>query len=186
MSDTFDFAKGYKRLAFREDRDLLDSELNEMQEIAIRERRELLDRVFAPGSILGGLVATITGDTLEITEGLIYLDGHAVSVPGGSFTISGAQTIWADVFRRIVTVTEDPSLINPLTGEPTAEREKWIATLQARDTSGDSLPPGAIGRAVIPLLTVDAASGEVTILTQRPPSANDAARLDEQGGSIDE
>jgi hypothetical protein len=59
IADDFDATKGYKRIAFREDRDLLDTELNELQEIAIHEHTALMDRLFAPGSIVAGLGATV-------------------------------------------------------------------------------------------------------------------------------
>ncbi|MEI7834303.1 MAG: hypothetical protein WCJ56_14035, partial [bacterium] len=68
-------------------------------------------------------------------------------------------TIWLDVFRRIITVADDPTLVNPLTGEATAEREKWIATLQLRDTTDDPLPSGAVGRTVMPLYTFNRDTG---------------------------
>jgi len=180
IGDNFDATKGYKRIRFREDRDLLDTELNELQEIAIYERRELLDRVYAPGTILEGLTATGNGEALEITDGLIYLDGHAVSVPGAILACgeTGVQTIWVDVFRRVITAADDPSLVNPLTGEPTAEREKWIATLQTRDTTGDPLPEGATGRTVVAIMTYDPGTGEIIRLQPRPLTAGDATRLD--------
>ena len=159
--ETFDASKGYKRICFREDRDLLESELNEAQEIAIHERTVLLNRVFTPGSIISGLVGTVAGDEVTLEDGVVYLDGHAVSVPGAtfSFTDAGTHTIWLDVFRRIITVADDPTLVNPLTGEATAEREKWIATLQLRDTTADPLPEGATGRTVLPLYTFNRDTG---------------------------
>ncbi|OPZ87275.1 MAG: hypothetical protein BWY76_00546 [bacterium ADurb.Bin429] len=180
IGDSFDATKGYKRIHFCEDRDLLDTELNELQEIAIYERRALLDRVYAPGTILEGLVATGQGQTLEVTDGLLYLDGHAVSVPGTILTCeaTGVQTIWVDVFRRTITAADDPSLVNPLTGEPTAEREKWIATLQTRDTTNDPLPDGATGRTVVAIMTYDPVTGEIIRLQPRPLTAGDATRLD--------
>jgi len=82
--DDFDATKGYKRIAFREDRDLLDTELNELQEIAIHERTALMDRLFTPGSIVAGLDGIVNGDTVLLNAGMVYLDGHAVSVPEGT------------------------------------------------------------------------------------------------------
>jgi len=182
MGDTFDATKSYKRIRFREDRDLLDTELNELQEIAIYERRQLLDRVYAHGTILEGLLATGLGATLVMTDGVIYVDGHAVQVPGAVLTCGGTgiQTVWVNVFRREVTLADDPSLVNPLTGEPTAEREKWIATLQTRDTSGDPLPQGATGRSVVAIITYDPTQGTITRLHPRPLTEDDAAELDQQ------
>ena len=50
--ETFDPAKNYKRIRYHQDRDLLDSELNEQQEIINFERRKIADILFKEGSIL--------------------------------------------------------------------------------------------------------------------------------------
>ncbi len=179
IADDFDASKGYKRIAFREDRDLLDTELNELQAIAIHERSVLMDRLFAPGSIVAGLDGTVNGDTVLLNAGMVYLDGHAVSVPEGTLEFSdpGIHTIWLDVFRRIITVADDPTLVNPLTGEPTAEREKWIATLQTRDTTNDPWPEGAIGRTVVALYAFNRDTGELLPIVPRVVQPDDPAWL---------
>jgi microcystin-dependent protein len=176
---TFDPTKGYKRIWYREDRDLLDGELNEAQEIAIHERTALMGRLFAPGSILTGLAGTVNGDAVTLAAGTVYLDGHAVSVPGAVLQCAGTgvHTIWLDVFRRIVTMADDPALVNPLTGEPTAEREKWIATLQTRDTSGDPLPDGAVGRSTVALFTFHRDTGVLVPVVTRVVEPTDPAWL---------
>jgi len=177
--DDFDATKGYKRIAFREDRDLLDTELNELQEIAIHERTALMDRLFTPGSIVAGLDGIVNGDTVLLNAGMVYLDGHAVSVPEGTleFADPGIHTIWLDVFRRIITVADDATLVNPLTGEPTAEREKWIATLQTRDTTNDPWPEGAIGRTVVALYAFNRDTGELLPSVPRVVQPDDPAWL---------
>ena len=179
IMDGFDAAKGYKRIGFREDRDLLDTELNELQEIAIHERTVLMDRLFAPGSIVDGLAGAVVGDMVTLDEGVVYLDGHAVSVPGAVFSYpdAGLHTIWLDVFRRIITIADDPTLVNPLTGEPTAEREKWIATLQTRDTTNDPWPEGATGRTVVALLTFNRDTGDLLPVVPRVVHPDDPVTL---------
>ena len=57
--DTFDPAKNYKRVRYHQDRDLLDSELNEAQDIAINERKKVADLLFREGAIIGGLVVKL-------------------------------------------------------------------------------------------------------------------------------
>lgn len=164
MNDSaFDAGKNYKRICYREDRDLLNTELNEMQDAVSHDRTMVMDRILAPGTILSGLEATAAGDDVTTTDGFIYIDGCAVRVPGAilSFSDPGEHIIYVDVFKRDVTASEDPTLVNPLTGEPTAEREKWIATLQARDTSGDPLPTGAKSRSVAPVHIFNRDTGEV-------------------------
>lgn len=168
MNDsTFDAAKNYKKVCYRPDRDLLNTELNEAQDMESHERRELFDKVFSQGTIISGLDAVVNGNDVTIAAGVIYVDGCAVNVPGAtlSFADAGEHTIYLDVFRRVVTASEDPSLVNVLTGEPTAEREKWIATLQTRDTTGDPLPEGALSRSVTPVYLFNRDTGEIQPVT---------------------
>ncbi len=168
MNDsTFDAAKNYKKVCYRSDRDLLNTELNEAQDMESHERRVLFDKVFSQGTIISGLEAVANGTNVTIADGVVYVDGCAVSVPGTtlSFPDAGEHTIYLDIFRRVVTASEDPSLVNALTGEPTAEREKWITMLQSRDTSGDPLPEGAISRTVTPVYLFSRDTGDVQPVT---------------------
>ena len=177
--NTFDPTKNYKRLRFHEDRDLLDSELNELQEIGLQDQQLILDRLFTQGSILQGLTGTVNGTEVQFVDGVVYLDGHPVRVPGAtlSFPDPGIQTIWVDVFRREITAADDLDLVNPLTGEPTAEREKWVATLQTRDTTHDPLPAGATGRTVVPIYTFDRDTGILTPVVTHVISPDDPGTL---------
>jgi len=164
LSDTtFDAEKNYKKVCYRADRDLLNTELNEAQDIEAHERRILLDKILAQGTIILGLAGTVDADEVTIADGAVYLDGCAVNVPGTSlsFPTPGEHLIYLDVFRREVTASDDQSLVNLLTGEPTAEREKWIATLQTRDTTNDPLPDGAISRTVAPVYIFNRDTGEL-------------------------
>lgn len=160
---TFDASKNYKKVCYRADRDLLNTELNESQDIEIYERRVLLDKIFGQGTIISGLGGTIDAGDVTINDGIVYMDGCAVNVPGAtiSFPAPGEHLIYLDVFRREVTISDDPTLVNPITGEPTAEREKWIATLQTRDTTNDPLPDGAISRTVAPVYIFNRDTGEL-------------------------
>ena len=163
----------YDHLAARLD----DTKLHEMQDMQTHERRLLLDRIFSQGAIVSWLAGTVDGDDVTIADGVVYADGHAVNVPGASLSFPGGgeHTIYVDVFRRVVTASDDPSLVSPLTGEPTAEREKWIATLQGRDTSGDPLPDGAISRTVVPVYIFNRTTGDLT--PSAPLGSNIAATL---------
>ena len=53
--ETFDAARIYKRVRCQQDFDLLDSELNEQQDILHEERRKFADRLFMEGSLISGL-----------------------------------------------------------------------------------------------------------------------------------
>ncbi|MHB0998535.1 MAG: DUF4815 domain-containing protein [Armatimonadota bacterium] len=173
--NTFDASKNYKKICYRADRDLLNTELNESQDIELHERRILLDKIFAPGTIIQGLIGTVDAGNVAISDGIVYLDGCAVNVPGTtlSFAASGEYTIYVDVFRREITASDDPALVNPLTGEPTAEREKWITTLQTRDTTNDPLPEGAISRTVTPVYIFNRDTGELRPYFNTSAETND-------------
>lgn len=180
--DTFDPAKRYKRVRFHEDRDLLDSELNELQDIASHEHRQLFDVLFAQGAILNGLAASVDGHVVTLTDGQVYLDGALEAVPGATLSYdpaqpTGTETVWVEVLRTAIDTVLDPALSNPLTGEPTAEREQWTVALQTRDTSADPLPPGALGRTTAPIYTVDFTAGTLTPFVTGSLGHDDTTRL---------
>lgn len=90
--NTFDPAKNYKRVRFHQDRDLLDSELNEAQDIAINEQKKLADLLYRDGAILGGLVPQVTGNVLTLSPGIVYIDGHVEQVAGATLAYDPAKT----------------------------------------------------------------------------------------------
>ena len=88
--DTFDPAKNYKRVRYHQDRDLLDSELNEQQDIMRLEQKRLADQVFKEGAVMAGCAVTVANNVLNIAPGLIYIDGHFEPVPGAVLTYDPA------------------------------------------------------------------------------------------------
>ncbi len=52
------------------------------------------------------------------------------------------------------------------TGEPTAEREKWVLSLKTTDTSGQTLPNNVTERRVIPIYKFNRESGDVAPMVQ--------------------
>ena len=64
--NTFDAARNYKRVRYHQDRDLLDSELNEAQDIALAERRKIADLLLKEGAILSGLGVTAAENILTL------------------------------------------------------------------------------------------------------------------------
>ncbi|MEN6355561.1 MAG: DUF4815 domain-containing protein [Armatimonadota bacterium] len=133
--NTFDPAKNYKRVRFHQDRDLLDSELNEVQDIAINEQKKLADLLYRDGAILGGLVPQVAGNVLTLSPGVVYIDGHVEQVSGATLAYDPAKTsgvdyVYVELLKYNYTHNQDSGLINPATGEPTAEREKWVLSLR--------------------------------------------------------
>ncbi len=94
--DTFNPEANYKRVRYHQDRDLLDSELNEQQDILHRERKKIADQLFKEGSVIGGLTVSITGNVLSVAAGLVYIDGSVEQVPGGVLTYDPAVDVGAD------------------------------------------------------------------------------------------
>ncbi|MCB2141383.1 DUF4815 domain-containing protein [bacterium] len=169
--DTFDAAKNYKRIRYHQDRDLLDSELNEQQEIINLERRRIADQLFKEGAILSGCAVSVAANVLTVGAGVVYIDGHVEAVPGATLTYdpakdSGADYVYVELLKYNIGHTVDGGLINPATGEPTAEREQWILALKSQDTSSFSLPNNVTERKVVPLYKFDRATGEVTTTVQ--------------------
>ena len=75
---------------------------------------------------------------------------------------SGADYVYVELFKYNYGYNQDAVLINPATGEPTAEREKWVLSLKNRDTSGEALPNNATQRKVVALHKFDRETGDVT------------------------
>ncbi len=169
--NTFDSAKNYKRVRYHQDRDLLDSELNEQQDILIHERHKFADQIFREGAILSGCVAKATNNVVVVSSGVVYIHGHFEAVPGATLSYdpartSGADYVYVELLKYNIGYTQDGVLINPATGEPTAEREQWILSLKAQNTSTFSLPNNVTERRVVAIHKFDRATREVTATVQ--------------------
>jgi hypothetical protein len=75
---------------------------------------------------------------------------------------SGADYVYVELLKYNYGYNQDAVLINPATGEPTAEREKWVLSLKNRDTSGEALPNNVTQRKVVALHKFDRKTGDVT------------------------
>ncbi len=173
--NTFDPTKNYKRVRYHQDRDLLDSELNEAQDIVINEHKKVADLLFKEGAIISGLVVTVAGNVVTVSAGVTYIDGHIESVPGAVLTYDPAKTsgvdyVYVELLKSNYGYNQDAGLINPATGEQTAEREKWVLSLRDHDTSGESLPSNVTQRKVVPIYKFDRDSGDVTATVQEKSS----------------
>jgi len=169
--ETFDPAKNYKRVRYHQDRDLLDSELNEQQDIINHERKKIADMLFKEGAVISGLGVTVTDNVLTVAEGFVYVDGYIEQVPGAVLTYdpaktSGADYVYVELLKYNYGYNQDAALINPATGEPTAEREKWVLALKDHDTSGETLPNNVTERKVVPVCKFDRETGDVTATVQ--------------------
>ncbi len=173
--DTFDPAKNYKRVRYHQDRDLLDSELNESQDITIHEQKKVADLLFKEGAIISGFLVSVAGNVVTVSTGITYIDGHIEQVPGAVLTYDPAKTsgfdyVYVELLKYNYGHNQDAGLVNPATGEPTAEREKWVLSLKDHDTSGESLPNNVTERKVVAIFKFDRESGDVTATVQEKSS----------------
>ena len=169
--NTFDPTKNYRRIRYHQDRDLLDSELNEQQDIVNLARKRLADILFNEGAILAGLDVSVTGNVLTLASGIVYIEGHVEPILGESLSFdatktTGADYVYLELLKYNYGYSQDGGLINPATGEPTAEREKWVFKLKATDTSSQTLPNNVTERKTLPIYKFDRESGRVTPTVQ--------------------
>ncbi|HEX2951002.1 MAG TPA: DUF4815 domain-containing protein [Armatimonadota bacterium] len=181
--NTFDPTKQYRRIRYHQRRDLLDSELNEQQDITMHGQRQFFDVLFAQGAIAEGLRPTVVNSDVTLTAGQVYIDGQLVPIPGTTLhydpeRTTGTEYVWVELLRLVVDATQDTSLVSPTTGEPTAEREQWVTSLQTRDTSADPLSQDALGRTVVAIYAFDRGSGDLTPTAPAMLTAQDKPRLD--------
>ncbi len=173
--DTFDPAKNYKRVRYHQDRDLLDSELNEQQDIFINEQKRVADLLFKEGAIISGLLVSVAANVVTVSTGITYIDGHIESIPGAVLTYDPAKTsgfdyVYVELLKYNYGYNQDAGLTNPATGEPTAEREKWVLSLKDHDTSGENLPNNVTQRRVVPIYKFDRGTGDVAATVQEKSS----------------
>ena len=90
--DTFDPTKNYKKVVIHQDRDGLDSEMTELQDIINADRRRIADLVLQQGAIISGLGVVVAGNVLVVESGQVYLEGRVESVPGATLTYDPAGT----------------------------------------------------------------------------------------------
>lgn len=169
--DSFDPAKNYKRIRYHQDRDLLDSELNEQQDIAFSEQKKINDALFKEGAVAVGLEPTVDGHIVALTDGILYIEGRLEPVIGTVLSYDPAKTsgvdyVYAELLKYNYGQSQDPTLINPATGETTAEREKWVLSLKSVDTTASALPANATARKVLAIYRFDRDTGEVSATIQ--------------------
>ena len=166
--DTYSDANHYRRVRFHEDRSLLDCELNEMQAEIAATIASIGNALMPDGLIVSGLVPFVSSNMISITTGYIYINGSVEYVAAADLTFDAGKTtgvdhVYAELMRYAYGLSQDALLGDPRTGLATAEREKWVVTLKATDTTNDAYPAlGLNPRHVIPIFDFDRATGVVT------------------------
>ena len=169
--DTYTPADHYRRVQFHQDRLVLDSELNELQDLLAEQCSALGALSLPDGKIVSGVLCSwSSGLVFAISAGLIALDGEIIPVTAGSVTFTTAPAaVWIEVLLQGITGDDDPDLLDPNTDEPVAERIQVLATPKNHDTSGDALPAGALSRRTVKIYDVD-----LTTLWGTPAVSNES------------
>lgn len=162
---SYDERQRYRSVVYQQGKALIESDLNESQDIAAEElRREALDFVGPTGSPDDGYRITIPGNTTNanftVAAGSMYVGGIRVdrnapftyetqpewrnpdAVKPGSFP--ARELVWLELIEQEVSAIEDSALLEPALGGPdTAARLRIIQRIRRGATNaancGDAL-----------------------------------------------
>lgn len=124
----FDRETMYSEILFNPNRPLQARELTVFQQMLKEDISNLGDSIFKEGDIISGLDFDLkrnTADktiTLNIHSGFVYLDSLPTWTAGETLTLpdNGRVYVNAHIEESIVTSAEDPSLLDPAIGAPSA------------------------------------------------------------------
>ena len=169
-SRTFDPAKCFERMLYRDGYVLQGRELNDEQEMSAWRLKQIADAILTDGDIIRDAQITVNDKTGEVNaqSGAIYLNGAVRGVAPATFIIPTTGTVAVGIRMRetIVSEMDDPGLRNPAQGvdgegEPGAWRLR-VETFWGHD--GD----GALGE-FFPVHLVD---NGVVRAKEQPPALN--------------
>lgn len=113
-------SKGYDKHVFIAGRILQAAEMNEIQNTAQRQLKGIADSLFKDGDIVRDARAMVDKATgaAKLEAGAVYCDGQVRGVPARDFTVATQGTVVIGVWlvRDVVTHTDDPTLLDPATG----------------------------------------------------------------------
>lgn len=107
----------YKKILFQAGDGLQSAEVNEMQDLAHLENRNLASAVITSGDFISGGAITNSSTELMCSESVIYVAGYYVDIPARNIPfIQGnkpTDELGIVVTSKVVTPDEDPSLLDP-------------------------------------------------------------------------
>jgi nitrous oxidase accessory protein NosD len=140
---SFDPGRKYDGVNLQMGRVLLDAEYNEGTDIQnhLREQalRDVIGGCCVPKDAPDSFSVTVSDDnarTLQVAGGRIYIDGllyeqdEAVSLTSSVTEGDGQYVVYLEVFRRLVTSIEDPTLKESAVGVETAARTQVVCRLR--------------------------------------------------------
>ena len=134
---TFDPARNYERILYRDAYTLQGRELNDAQEMEAYRLKSVADALFADGDIIRDAQISVNAQTGEVQaqSGAVYLQGAVRGLPPATFTIppTGTVAVGVRLIGRAASETDDPTLRNPVQGEEGAnEPGAWRLVLEPR------------------------------------------------------
>ncbi len=187
---TFDSAKNWYRLRFHKDRPLIDSEFNELQDRQDYERLKVLHYLHGPKAYTGlSFTPDIPDENVAIGPGTISYLGHIYNFSGTttlSTEVVGTISIYLEILKYNLDKSDEPVILahpNELDDRDIAERENWVYSILAEDTTGDVLPTGATTRIVELLYTYNFTTEVLTTTWKEMFVAGDKGRFEDHLGS---
>lgn len=160
LRDFYNENDNYLFVDFNYDRRLPEYDLNDLQKAIYTVIKRLSGVVLKEGAIFNA-EATITqyddtSLTVFVSAGLVNWEGKLIPFEGASFVLqrgNGVQVIFVECVKRLITATQDGRLTLPTTGEATADRHKYSASLTLSPSS--SYSADVLEFAVYPAFKVD-------------------------------
>jgi hypothetical protein len=109
MSADFSYGSSYhkeanfSKIKFGADAPLLETELNEMQDIMLQKVRDALKTVL-PNSLISGTIAYSNG-SVTVTDATFVVDGDIVFVPTSTIGLLNGESLYLRVFEKEATLS---------------------------------------------------------------------------------
>lgn len=102
----FDKESGIEQVKFGERRPVLETELNEMQEIQNHKRKEVIKSLYADGLVEGATISVENG-IVTISNATAILEGEIITIDNLSIEASDEETIYLDMWYETLTYNDE-------------------------------------------------------------------------------
>ena len=138
--DDFDPSKNYSHMLAVPGRVEQARDFTQVQTMIYEYLKRLSDTLLRDGSIVSGMGYVLSGTTLTVKDGRVYMNGkvHNFSEQQITLTLSGVEKVGVKLNETIVTEEEDPTLLDQTTltgnyGQPGSHRIKSEIVLTVND-----------------------------------------------------
>ena len=168
--NTFDPLKNYQEVQFNEDVSLLDSELNEAQQIQNHLAQETR-RVAFGASVVGDEWAVVSNgsvNSITVKAGTFLHNGFALELHT-DFVIAFLTTpvadrtdvVFVEYFEQVIDSVQDPNILDPQVGSETTQRIKLSYNIRVAENS--SVPTPTPGYSYFRIATLNRLAGNSLI-----------------------